>query len=52
MLSKSAARMFFLGGTGLCSAAFILLTVDTLGQIPEQTREQELSPAVAHGKNL
>ncbi|MCZ7680384.1 MAG: cytochrome c [Sandaracinaceae bacterium] len=52
MLSKSAARMFFLGGTGLCSAAFILLTVDTLGQIPEQTREQDLSPAVARGKDL
>lgn len=52
MLSKSAARTFFLGGTALCSVAFILLTVDTLGQVPEQTREQDLSPAVARGKEL
>lgn len=52
MLSKSAARLFFLGGTGLCSAAFVLLTVDTLGQIPEQTRERDLTPEVARGKEL
>lgn len=52
MLSKSAARTFFLGGTGLCSVAFLLLTVDTLRQVPEQTREQNLSPAVARGKAL
>ncbi len=52
MLSKSAARTFFLGGTGLCSAAFLLLTVDTLGQIPEQTHEAALTPAVARGKDL
>jgi nitric oxide reductase subunit C len=52
MLSKSAARAFFLGGTGLCSAAFILLTVDTLGQIPAQTHEENLTGAVARGKDL
>lgn len=52
MLSKSAARAFFLGGTGLCSAAFILLTVDTLDKIPAQTHEENLTPAVARGKDL
>ncbi|MBN8616038.1 MAG: c-type cytochrome [Deltaproteobacteria bacterium] len=52
MLSKSAARAFFVGGTALCSLAFIGLTVDTIGRIPAQTHEENLTPAVIRGKNL
>jgi nitric oxide reductase subunit C len=52
MLSKSAARMFFLIGTGLCTTAFILLTVDTISRVPEQTKQQNLTPAVHRGKDL
>ncbi len=52
MLSKSAARMFFLVGTGVCAGAFILLSVDTLGQIPKQTHQQNLTPAAIAGKDL
>jgi nitric oxide reductase subunit C len=52
MLSKSAARRFFLVGTALCFGAFILLTVDTLGRIPEQTNQQELSESAIRGKHL
>jgi nitric oxide reductase subunit C len=52
MLSKSAARRFFLGGTALCFGAFALLTLDTLAQIPAQTRADQLSPAAIRGKHL
>lgn len=52
MLSKSAARAFFLGGTVLCSAAFIGLTVDSFGRIPEQTHAGAITPAVERGKDL
>jgi len=52
MLSKSAARAFFLGGTVLCAAFFIGLTVDTLGQIPKQTNQQNLTEQVKLGKKL
>lgn len=52
MLTKSQARAFFLGGTLLCSVAFIGLTIDTFQRIPEQTRESELTPAVIRGKAL
>jgi nitric oxide reductase subunit C len=52
MLSKSAARAFFLVGTGLCSVAFVGLTIDTFAAIPKQTRSDKLTPAVARGKGL
>jgi nitric oxide reductase subunit C len=52
MLSKSAARGFFLVGTGLCSAAFIVLTIDTFQRIPAATRSDELTPEVIKGKDL
>ena len=52
MLSKSAARAFFLGGTGLCAGAFVLLTIDTISRVPAQTHEENLTPAVIRGKNL
>jgi nitric oxide reductase subunit C len=52
MLSKSAARSFFLIGTVLCSGTFLLLTVDTIRKVPAQTNEQNLTPQVIHGKEL
>lgn len=52
MLSKSAARAFFLAGTALCTLAFVGLTVDTFGRIPEQTHADALSPAAIRGKQL
>lgn len=52
MLSKSAARAFFLGGTLLCSVAFVGLTVDSFARIPAQTNASAITPAVARGKDL
>ena len=52
MLSKAAARNFFLIGTGLCFGAFILLTLDTIKQVPKQTNEENLTESVARGKHL
>lgn len=52
MLSKAAARNFFILGTGLCFGAFILLTVDTIKQVPKQTNEVNLTESVARGKHL
>lgn len=52
MLSKSAARTFFLGGTGLCCAAFVGLTIDTIGRVPAQTHADAITPEVARGKDL
>ena len=52
MLSKSAARAFFLAGTALCTLAFLGLTVDTFGRIPAQTHADALSPAAIRGKHL
>jgi nitric oxide reductase subunit C len=52
MLSKSAARAFFLGGTALCGVAFVGLTIDTFGRIPAQTHQDAITPAVARGKDL
>lgn len=52
MLSKSAARTFFLAGTGACTIAFGLLTADTIASVPAQTHEENLTPAVERGKHL
>lgn len=52
MLSKSAARKFFLTGTFLCSGAFVLLTIDTIQRIPEQTHQQNLSESAIRGKHI
>lgn len=52
MLSKSAARRFFLGGTALCFGAFVLLTLDTLSRVPAQTRAEAMTDAVIRGKHL
>lgn len=52
MLSKSAARRFFLGGTAVCFGAFALLTLDTLRRIPAQTNQESMTAAVVRGKHL
>ena len=52
MLSKSQARLFFLGGTAFFTAIFLLLTIDTLRQVPERSNEQNLSESVIRGKHL
>jgi nitric oxide reductase subunit C len=52
VLSKSQARLFFLGGTAFFFAIFLFLTVDTLGQVPERSNEQNLSESAVRGKHL
>ena len=52
MLSKSAARRFFVIGTVLCFGAFVLLTIDTLKRIPDQTNQAEMNEFVVRGKHL
>jgi len=52
MLSKSQAKSFFLGGTILCSVAFIGLTVDTFKRIPSQTHQDKMNESVVRGKHL
>lgn len=52
MLSKSQARTFFLGGTGVFTAAFLALTLDTHKRIPAQTHTEAITPAVARGKRI
>ena len=52
MLTKSAAKAFFLGGTALCGAAFILLTLDTLSQLPERSRQEDMTDQVVRGHEI
>lgn len=52
MLSKSAARAFFVGGTALTSLIFVGLTVDTMSQIPARSHADKLDPQVALGHEL
>lgn len=52
MLSKSAARAFFLGGTAVTSAVFFALTWDTFQQIPGRTNAAALTDEVKRGKHL
>ena len=52
MLTKSAARTFFLAGTVVCGVAFIGLTVDTFNRIPALTNAAAITPAVSRGKDL
>lgn len=52
MLSKSSARRFFLLGTLVCSGAFVLLTLDTIRQVPIRTHVQNLTEEVIRGKHI
>lgn len=49
MLSKSAAKTFFLGGTGICALAFIILTFDTVKQLDARSNHDNLTPEALHG---
>lgn len=52
MLTKSQAKTFFVVGTVVCSATFVLLTLDTFKRIPLQTRQAEMTESVVRGKHL
>lgn len=52
MLSKSQARTFFIGFTTLFSGVFLLLTVDTIRQVPARSHEDALTPDVVAGKTI
>ena len=52
MLSKSAAKAFFLGGTAMCSTVFLGLTWDTFQQMPARTNAAGLTDSVKRGKHL
>jgi nitric oxide reductase subunit C len=52
MLSKSAARKFFLVGTALCSVSFVFLTIDSIRRIPAQTHQANLTESAIRGKHL
>lgn len=52
MLSKSQAKTFFLAGTAVCGLAFIMLTVDSIKRIPEQTKQAQMNESVVRGKHI
>ncbi len=52
MMSRSQARMFFVGGTILFSLVFLFLTVDTLIKVPDLTHARNITPAVDRGKQI
>lgn len=53
MLSKSQARIFFLGGTVVTFVIFLGLSWHTLStDVPRQTHSENLTPAVVRGKKL
>jgi nitric oxide reductase subunit C len=52
MLSKSAARTFFVAGTGVCAAAFLGLTFDTLAKVPERSKAAQMTESVRRGHDL
>ncbi len=52
MLTKSQARLFFLGGTLFFSLIFIALTVDSLNQVDERQNTHLLTDSVARGKMI
>jgi nitric oxide reductase subunit C len=52
VLSKSQARLFFLGGTLFFSVIFIALTVDTLRQIPARSHQDRMTAEVVRGKGI
>ena len=53
MLSKSQARLFFLGGTIITFAIFLGLSWNTLSnEVPKRTHEENLTPQVISGKHI
>lgn len=52
MLTKSQARLFFIGGTVFFSVIFLVLTADTLRQIPERQNSDLMTESVVRGKMI
>lgn len=52
MLSKSQARLFFIGGTVFFTVIFVGLTVDTVRQVPKLSRQDHMTEQVVRGKHL
>lgn len=52
MLSKSQARLFFIGGTIFFTVIFVGLTVDTVRQVPKLSRQDHMTEQVVRGKHL
>lgn len=53
MLSKSQAKWFFLGGTIVTFAVFLVLSWNSLSnEVPKRTHEENLTPQVVKGKRI
>ncbi|MCF8449955.1 MAG: cytochrome c [Taibaiella sp.] len=53
MLSKSQAKLFFLGGTIVTFAVFLILSWTSLSnEVPKRTHEENLTPQVVRGKQI
>lgn len=53
MLSKSQARIFFLGGTIVTFVIFLGLSwVSLSNEVPKRTHEENLTSQVVHGKEI
>lgn len=53
MLSKSQAKLFFLGGTIVTFAVFLVLSWSSLSnEVPKRTHEENLTPQVVRGKQI
>lgn len=52
MLSKSQARLFFVGGTAFFGAIFIFLTIDSLREIPARQHSDQMTASVIRGKYI
>ena len=52
MLSKSQARMFFLGGTAIFTMVFLGLTVDTMTKVGASTHESKMTAEVIRGRTI
>lgn len=51
-MTKRQTRAFFLAGTGLFTAIFLALTVDTHRQVPALTHADQITPQVIAGKHV
>lgn len=53
MLSKSQARLFFLGGTVVTFLVFIVLSWNSMAnEVPKQTNPEKLTESVIKGKEI
>src|ERR1017187_1878947 len=52
IFTKSMARNIFYGGAMFFFLLFVALTFDTTQKLPKRDNSQNITPAVAHGKNV